>query len=299
MKMKKDSRKLNMVAIQHKTFLRSKGISDLEGQQLSLLFPYIEDNQDHRVIPNDYARSSLFTARDKRKPRNNYKNEELFHYNNEITIYYTGEELRSHDDEIIWLQILNYGRNANLGTEFEFDIASLIKEIGWSANGFYYDKVRESIARLKSATVTIINKSAYGNSGAISMISKYIIANDENGKGTHYIVSIDPSLILLFAGDRFTSLKWHEYKTLSPLARRLLDYLESHKNPYPIDLEKVKKITGSDNVTPRSWKQNIKKACEEITQTKLMTVYLENNKIVCQKIHIMINDMQNGDLFDK
>ena len=55
------------------------------------------------------------------------------------------------------------------------------------------------------------------------MISKYIIANDEHGKGTHYIVSIDSSLILLFAGDRFTSLKWHEYKTLSPLARRLLD----------------------------------------------------------------------------
>lgn len=51
-------------------FLSSKGIKPNAPFQLDLLFPdTIGVRDDLRHIPNDYARSSLFTARNKRAPR--------------------------------------------------------------------------------------------------------------------------------------------------------------------------------------------------------------------------------------
>lgn len=84
-----------------------------------LLFPVIANRNDLRHIPNDYARSSLFTAKNKREPRRQLIHERLFHYN-DIEILYTGVELRAEDDELVWLQILNFAQRVPLGEPFEF-----------------------------------------------------------------------------------------------------------------------------------------------------------------------------------
>jgi hypothetical protein len=70
---------------------------------------------DERFIPNDDARSSLFTARNKREPRRTLLHEKLFHLHQTVSILYTGLELRAEDDEIVWMQILHYGKNVPLG----------------------------------------------------------------------------------------------------------------------------------------------------------------------------------------
>ena len=84
---------------QRNAFLNSKGIKPNSQFQLDLIFPdTIGDRDDLRHIPNDYARSSIFTARNKREPRRTLMHEKLFHYNENVTIYYTGIELRAEDD---------------------------------------------------------------------------------------------------------------------------------------------------------------------------------------------------------
>ncbi|MEF8393939.1 plasmid replication initiator TrfA, partial [Escherichia coli] len=105
--------------------------------------PELIGREDLRHIPNDYARSSLFTARNKRQPRQNLIHEKLFHYNEYVSILYTGIELRAEDDELVWLQILNYGRDVPLGEAFDFSLVDLLRDIGWARNGRYYDKARE------------------------------------------------------------------------------------------------------------------------------------------------------------
>jgi hypothetical protein len=167
--------------------------------------------------------------------------EKLFHYNEHVSILYTGIELRAEDDEIVWLQILNYGQRVPLGEPFEFSVKDLVSDVGWHKNGRYYDKARECISRLKANEVLALNTKAYGKSGAISLIQNYSAVNDAEGKPTQYRVWIDPNLIVLFAGNTFTSHAWEVYRDLSPVARRLADYIESHKHPYPLALEKFRK----------------------------------------------------------
>jgi len=259
---------MQLEKLQRKAYLTGKGINPNQPFQLDLLFPSsLHDNA--RFIPNDYARSSLFTARNKREPRRTLQHERLFHLHESVSILFTGIELRAEDDELIWLQILHYAKNVPLGEPFEFTIRQLVADAGWSRNGRYYDKARECISRLKANEVMVFNEKAYGRSGAISLIDKYTSANDAEGQPTHYRVWIDPNLIVLFAGNTFTNHAWEIYRELSPVARRLADYVESHKHPYPLALERLRQMCGSNDSTLTSWRQTVRKACAEIAKKQI------------------------------
>lgn len=259
--------------MQRARYLQSRGVTPNQPVQLDLLFPdQIGARDDLRHIPNDYARSSLFTARNKRTARKNLMHEPLFHYSSDVSILYTGSELRAEDDELVWLQILSYGQRVALGEPFEFSVKDLVSDVGWHKNGRYYDKARECISRLKASEVLALNSKAYGQSGAISLISNYTAINDENGKPTVYRVWIDKNLILLFAGNTFTSHRWEVYRLLSPVARRLADYLESHRQPYPLAVEKFRRMCGSEETNIRSWRQTVKKAIEEVKSLEVVNM---------------------------
>lgn len=267
--------------LQLKAYLRGKGVSPTSTHQLSLLFPNIGERGHLRHIPNDYARSSLFTARNKNEPRKSLVHQKLFHYNEYVSILYSGIELRAEDDEIIWLQILSYGQSVPLGEQFEFSIKDLITDVNWSKNGRYYDKARECISRLRANEVLALNNKAYGKSGSISLIANYTVINDADGKPTKYRACIDPGLIVLFAGNTFTSHAWEAYRNLSPVARRLADYIESHKHPFPLSVDTFKQMCGSSSVSLTSWKQTVKRACLEIERLSIAHAIVRNNFIHC------------------
>lgn len=268
--------------LQRKAYLSSKGINPNSQFQLDQIFPdTVGARDDLRHIPNDYARSSLFTARNKREPRRTLMQEKLFHYNEFVSILYTGIELRAEDDEIVWLQILNYGQRVPLGEPFVFSVKDLVKDVNWSKNGRYYDKVRECISRLKANEVLALNSKAYGKSEAISLIQNYMAVNDSDGKPTQYRIWIDPNLIVLFAGSTFTSHTWEAYRDLTPVARRLADYIESHKHPFPLALEKFRQMCGSSDANLSSWRQTAKKACEDIEAASIAARAMLKDGFIC------------------
>ena len=266
-------------------YARSKGVNTKEPLQLNLLFTKeIGTRNDLRHIPNDYARSSLFTVRSKRVQRKVLLQQTLFHYNEHVTITFSGIELRAEDDEIVWLQILNYAQNLPLGSPLEFTVKELVSDVGWSKSGPNYRRVRECISRLKANEVMAKNTKAYGSSGAISLIHNYEVVNDTEGTPTKYRVWIDPAIIVLFAGNTFTSHSWLEYRNLSAVARRLADYIESHKEPYPLDSAKFKKICGSDDASTTSWRQTVKRACAEVVAANIVSLAMldKQDRICCQ-----------------
>ncbi|MFB0827763.1 plasmid replication initiator TrfA [Chromobacterium violaceum] len=266
--------------VRRNAYLRSKGISPADPLQLDLLFPdTLNDGQ--RVIPNDYARSSLFTTRNKREPRRTLQHEKLFHLHDGVSILFTGIELRAEDDEVVWLQILHYAKSVPLGEPFDFTIKQLVADVGWSKNGRYYDKARECISRLKANEVMVFNEKAFGKSGAISLIDKYTMLNDAEGKPLNYRVWIDPNLIVLFAGNTFTNHAWLTYRNLSPVARRLADYIESHQYPFPLEVEKFKGMCGSLSQELKGWRRTVRQACTEVEQQRIAkrAVLNEDDKI--------------------
>jgi len=246
--------------LRRRAYLDSRGINPKGPHQLE----FWPDNV--RVIPNDYARSSLFTARSKTKPRENFTQATLFHYQKDVVVIFSGIELRAADDELVWLQILNYAKHHPLGSPFEFSVRQLCKDIGWSLNGRYYDIARECISRLKASEIMVINDKAFGKGAAVSLIDKYAFTNGRDAKPTQYRVWIDPNLIILFAGNTFTYHQWEKYRRLSPIARRLADYVESHKHPHPLKLDTFNRMCGSDCDRRKKWAEMVRDACAEIKE---------------------------------
>jgi len=272
--------------MQQKAYLSRKGISPNQPMQLSLLFPdTIGERGDIRQIPNDFARASLFTGRNKREPRRSLMHQNLFSYDDGVVIQFTGTELRAEDDEPVWMQILHYAKHVPFGAHIDFSIKDLVRDLGWHKNGRYYDKARECISRLKASEVRALNSKAYGNTGAISLIHRYEIRNDGAGKPTDYRVWIHEDLILLFAGNTFTSHAWLQYRALSPIARRLADYVESHKHPYPLPLDRFRRMCDSTNTSLFSWRRSVKSACDEIVQAGIVDQahITETDLITCKK----------------
>ncbi|OZB48951.1 MAG: TrfA family protein [Polynucleobacter sp. 39-45-136] len=268
-------------------YLSSKGIRPSDAFQLSLAFPeIIGDRSDMRHIPNDYARSSLFTTRNKRVPRQAFTHKKLFHYNNEIEMLFTGVELRADDDEVIWLQILDFGRATPLGEIFEVSLSELISKAGWAINGRNHTRAIECISRLSAAEVLAKNDKAYGSSGPIRLVRDYRSSNGSRpGKATRFLVQLDPGLRLLFAGNTFTSHYWEKYRKLSPVARRLADYLESHKNPFALSVSRFKDLCSSLDKNDRSWRQTVRRACVEVEESGLsFSLSVREDKIFCCRV---------------
>lgn len=265
--------------VRRNAYLKHRGIEPEGPFQLDLLFPDTL-HETTRVIPNDYARSAIFTTRNKTTPRRALEGERLFHLHEGVSVVFTGIELRAEDDELVWLQILHYAQRVPLGEPVDFTIKQLVADLNWHKNGLYYEKARQCISRLKANEVLVRNEKAYGNSGAISLIGDYAVINDATGKPSHYRVRINPALIVLFAGNTFTNHEWVTYRDLPPVARRLVDYIESHKHPFPLDIEKFGRMCGSVSQELSGWRRTVRKACTDVTETKIaQKVWLENDKI--------------------
>lgn len=176
--------------------------------------------------------------------------------------------MRAEDDELVWLQILDYAKRFPLGDPVEFNLHELCKELNWTINGRNYEKARRSISRLKATEVRIDHAKLSGGV-AISLINEYVFA-DDGSKGTKYKVWIHKDMIFMFAGHASTRLVWASYRDLTPTARRLYDNIGSHREPYPIPLDTFAEHGGSDCVNPYKIASVARKVCSELLAANMV-----------------------------
>jgi hypothetical protein len=252
-----------------------------EMTQLKLsLYDVAAWENDLRVIPNDWARSAVFTVRNKGVKRRAYDNELVYHYNKEVEIYYTGIELRADDDELVWQQILEYAKHSAIGVHVYFTLYQLLTDVGWPINGFYYKRALACLNRLK-ATSFQVSSPRHSRIKGLSLIKEFEIVQDVN-KRSICQVELSTHLVLLFANDHYSKVIWVRYRALSPTARRLFDWIVTHKIPYPLKLETFRLICGSESTRPKKWTEQTRQACKELEDAKLVQrAYVEREAVHC------------------
>ncbi len=232
-----------------------------------------------RAMPNDICRSAIFTVRNCRTPRSTIQNKPIFVMGDGM-ITYTGIELRAEDDELVWQQFLDIGKEHLIGMWFNFTPYQICVALGWPTSGAYYRKVHACLLRLKATAIAIESNSA-GKGKAISMVAGYDWDTNEKGKRTRCRLKISPGMEKLFAGRQYTHLEWISYRDLTPIARRLYDYAASHSRPFPLKLETVRKMCGSDSEIPKRWRQQVKETCVILTASSLVKrAYVSKNDLV-------------------
>jgi hypothetical protein len=196
-----------------------------------------------RCLPNEVLRSALFTARNRKQPRENLKNATIYMIGSG-KITYTGEELRQ-DDETVWLQLVHLAKEQEAGTFFEFTPYAFCKAVHWPLKGQSYTRLLATLTRMQATSLKVYsNRLKKGVS--LSMIPGFEYQDDETGgKLPRWRVQIAPGLVELFGDVHFSRMEWEQRLELPVgLATWLHGYLASHKEPYPIKIETIKKGAG-------------------------------------------------------
>lgn len=255
-----------------------KTLAELTAEQLSL-FDVAPWGDDMRAIPNDLARTSLFTVRNKRVPREAFVAHPIFSYNQNVGLMYTGVELRADDDELVWQQVLEYSKKVALGERIYFSYYKLCNDIGWPTNGAYYDKAEKCLLRLNSATIQYASVSL-GKLDSIKMVDGFKVRDRVKGGKPTCTLKIPEEMVFLFAGGNYTMFMWSKYRKLKPIARRLFDYFASHRAPYPLALDKFQLLCHSQTGRAGKWTEQTKNACEELRNSGLVQeAWVDGGKI--------------------
>lgn len=258
---------------------RSK--KQMKEQQLSL-FDIAPWSDNMRALPNDYARSALFTVRNKRTERAALQGHPIYHVNKDVSITYTGVELRAEDDELVWQQVLEYGKRTPLGDPVTFTLYELCQDLGWSINGTYYKKAEQCLSRLQASAMQFSSK-RIGRLESLSLIRRFRIL-DRGKKTSRCQVLIDEEMVVLFAGDHYSKFIWDKYRKLPPTARRMFDYFASHQQPYPLKLETFRLMCGSESTREKKWREQVNAACEALRDSGLVdTAWVHDDLVHCKR----------------
>lgn len=243
--------------------------SKIDERRLQDSFEFWDDN--NRGVPNPLIRGGIFGVgtNEVRKFLSKHKIPSLSNY----SITYTGQDLQQ-DDLTIWLALINLARNQPMSDAIYFTGYSLIKDIGWRMHSDSYKRARESIDRLKVTAIEISTvDQTKGYAG--SLIRDYSWdEKDDRGK-TRWMVRFEPRVSILFMNDTTTLLEWQVRKqigTRATTAQWLHAYYSSHRDPYPITIDKIYELCRS-NDDIASFKHTLIRALNKLIEVGFLSKF--------------------------
>lgn len=225
-----------------------------------------------RSLPNEIVRSALFNAKNRKQKRESLRQAPIVVIG-EGRITYTGEELRQ-DDETVWLQLIHQAKEQHLGELIEFTPYSFCKAIGWPIKGQSYERLREVLTRLQATALSVYSK-RLGEGVSLSMIPFFAWKDEASGDSLpRWRVRVAPELVVLFGDLHFTKLEWEQRLALPDgLATWLHGYLASHKSPYPIKIDTIRRGAGLSDDTKSDLKKTIIRALEALKKVGFLVSY--------------------------
>jgi len=211
-----------------------------------------------RAVPNGFLRSALFGAIAKGKRR--YIDGEQLAALDGIEIRYTGQRLDQGDLDV-WESVLHAVRLQELGSQCRLTSYALLKLMGKTDTGKNRATLNKRITRLVASALTV-------KQGRYSYIGSLLSFAAKDEETQEWVIELDAKLRPLFAADQFTQIEWRVRHALDgkPLAQWLHGFYASHAKPFPLRMETLLKLAGSEDANPRSAQQTLRKALDAVAE---------------------------------
>ncbi len=205
-----------------------------------------------RAVPNVCLRSALFSAI--RKGRRRYMETAPVAALDGILILYTGQRLDQGDLDV-WEQCLHLARTAELGMRVQFSAHGFLRNIGRSTGKSQHEWLKMSLRRLMTALVEIQE----GKRTYAGQLIHHWTRDDNTG---HHVVVLNPAIVKLYDKDSWTQLEWSLRMELKgqPLAQWLHGFYATHADPFPIKVETLHRLCGSEAVRLRDYRSELREA---------------------------------------
>ena len=211
-----------------------------------------------RAVPNGFLRSALFGAI--AKGRRRYINGEDLAAVDGVTIRYKGERLDQGDLDV-WESVLHAVRLQELGSQCRVTSYALLKLMGKTDTGKNRATLHNRIERLVANAVTV-KQGRYTYIGGLIRFA----AKDEETQ--EWVIELDEKLRPLFAADQFTQVEWAVRHKLDgkPLAQWLHGFYASHAKPFPIKIETLHRLCGSEAKRMTDYKVDLRRNLDAVAE---------------------------------
>ena len=211
-----------------------------------------------RGVPNGFLRSALFGAI--AKGRRRYMSGERVTTLDGLTILYTGERLDQGDLDV-WESVLHLVRLPALGVPCRVTSYALLKLMGKTDTGKNRRVLHTRITRLRANAVEI-------RQDGWSYIGGLIDEAYKDNETQEWVIVVSRKLHTLFAADQFTQIDWNVRRALvgKSLAQWLHGFYASHAKPYPMRMDTLLKLAGSEDESPSSGRQTLRKALDALAE---------------------------------
>ncbi len=243
-----------------------------------------EKNKEHQLafwadpqrgIPNEFSRSALFAAVPLNKAR--YLKRETIFSQKGFSITFTGEQLTQSDLDV-FEGVMHLARGTHENNHVRFKAGSLLKKIGRAGGKSQYEWLLTVLTKL---TATAIGIERDGKAVYWGSILPEGAAKLDNGE---FVVLINRQLIKLF--DRgFTTIQWEHRRKLNkkPLAQHVHAWICSHDKPFPVTVDYLSQLTGSQTKELKNFRRHLKKALAEIQKAGAISAWHIDQE---DKVHV-------------
>lgn len=210
-----------------------------------------------RGVPNGVLRSALFGAI--RKGPRRYLERERIASLEGVDIHYTGPRLDQGDLDV-WQAVLHIARLQDMGEQCRFTAYAMLKMLGKADTGQNRATLHKRLIRLRANAVEI-------RQGRFTYIGGLVDEAYKDEATLEYVVVLNPKLRALFERDQWTATDWAVRLELvgHPLAQWLHGFYATHAQPYPMSVEKLHELCGSENQNLRGFKQELASAFESVS----------------------------------
>lgn len=218
-----------------------------------------------RGIPNEFTRSALFAAVPLNKAT--YVEDETIFSQKGFAITYTGKQLTQSDLDV-FEGVMHLARGMHENNELRFKAGQLLKHIGRQAGKSDYEWLLKVLKRL---TATAIGIQRDGSTVYWGSLLPEGAAKLDNGE---FVVHINRQLIKLFERG-FTTIQWEHRLKLKkkPLAQHVHAWICSHEKPYPVTVDYLRQLTGSQTKDLKHFRANLKHALDEIQEAEAISAW--------------------------
>jgi hypothetical protein len=211
-----------------------------------------------RAVPNGFLRSALFGAI--AKGRRRYIDGEQLAALDGVEIRYTGQRLDQGDLDV-WESVLHAVRLQELGSQCRLTSYALLKLMGKADTGGNRSVLQKRIERLRATALTV-------KQGRYTYIGGLVDEAYKDEETQEWVIVLNPKLRALYGADQFTHVEWAVRRALDgqTLAQWLHGFYASHAQPFPMRMETLLKLAGSENAHPRSAQQTLRKALDAVAE---------------------------------
>lgn len=217
-----------------------------------------------RGFPNPLVRAGLFTIR--RTTRRQQMNDTAIVSVGDVSIFYSGEELRIRDEDVM-MQVYHFQRGCALGTPFVVSASDFLSAMQWGDSAKAHLDLYASLRRLAKGHLTISRTGAA--SGELILSGRPLILLDMivrgRGSPSELTITVPEHTEALWKAMGYTLISWTQRLSLeSTLARWLHSYYSSHKQPYPLKVETLYTLSNSTAATLSRFRQTLRNALDEL-----------------------------------